>query len=169
MSRTLTRSLQVVVDLLVLSVALWLAFLFRFEFRIPREWAHVALTRWPFVIALTYAVLLAAGVHRYAWRYISLREILRIGPAVALAALVLAVVRLVSGDITPDRVLSLPLGVLAMYTVLAFLLLVGARATRRVQGEAQERRRRATDGTRHRVLLIEIGRASCRERVLRIV
>ncbi|MBP6631688.1 MAG: polysaccharide biosynthesis protein [Kofleriaceae bacterium] len=159
MSRTLTRSLQVVVDLLVLSVALWLAFLFRFEFRIPREWAHVALTRWPFVIALTYAVLLAAGVHRYAWRYISLREILRIGPAVALAALVLAVVRLVSGDITPDRVLSLPLGVLAMYTVLAFLLLVGARATRRVQGEAQERRRRATDGTRHRVLLIGAGQA----------
>jgi hypothetical protein len=38
MPRYLTRGLQVFGDLVTLSLAYWLAFLFRFEFRLPYDW-----------------------------------------------------------------------------------------------------------------------------------
>ena len=54
MSRYLTRGLQIAVDLGVLSVALWLAFLIRFEFAIPGVWFTVLLIAWPLVLAVPF-------------------------------------------------------------------------------------------------------------------
>ena len=53
----------------------------------------------------------------------------------------------------------IPLGVLATNFVLGFLGLTGVRATRRLQGEAQDRKKREVQGTRHRALLIGAGQA----------
>src|SRR5687767_12715077 len=83
MSRVLTRGLQIAVDLAVLSLAYWAAFLFRFEFAIPRLWLETALLNWGYVVAIGYLTLVVFGVPRYSWRYISMTEMLRIGVAVA--------------------------------------------------------------------------------------
>jgi FlaA1/EpsC-like NDP-sugar epimerase len=144
----------------MLSVAYWAAFSFRFEFAIPPSYLETALMNWPYVIVLQYAVLAALGVPTYSWRYVSMREMLRISIAVAGATLLLIGLRLGLHERTGRLDLfQLPLGVIAMNTVLGFVLLVGTRATRRLQGEARERRRRATKGDRDRVILIGAGQA----------
>ncbi len=157
--RYLTRSFQVGIDLVMLSVAYWLAFLFRFEFQIPREYAQIALLNWGYVVALLYVVLTVFGVPRYSWRYISLREMFRIAIAVATGTATLVALRLGLGSIPQWDLFVIPLGVIGSNAMLAFVALTGVRATRRLQGEATERKRREVRGTRHRALLIGAGKA----------
>jgi len=157
MPRFFRRSLQVVFDLAVLSSAYWLGFLFRFEFSIPSAWFATSLVGWPYVVLIEYAMISALGVPRYAWRYISMRETARIAVAIALATVILAGLRLALPVVL--EVAVLPYGVLCMNFFLAFVGLVGVRATRRMYGETQERKLRSAGRKRERVLLIGAGRA----------
>jgi len=160
MPRLLNRSLQVVLDLLVLAASFALAFLFRFEFAIPTAWLRTMLVAVPYVVALQYSVLAFCGVPRLAWRYINMRDTGRLGLSIALSSAVLVVMRLTLHNAGgPVGLVALPLGVLAMDFPLAFLGLVAMRALRRVHGEAQERRRQARGAQRNRVLLIGAGQA----------
>jgi FlaA1/EpsC-like NDP-sugar epimerase len=161
MPRFLNRGLTVVLDAIVLSLAYWLAWLFRTEFQLSKFWLDVLIVTWPYVVALQYAGLALAGVPRMSWRYINMRDTSRVLIAVAGVTAVLVTLRVVlklSG--WNVQLVVIPLGVLAMDFVLVFLGLVGMRAIRRLQGEAIERRRRETGGReRHRVLLIGAGEA----------
>ena len=160
MTRYLTRGLQVALDLLVLSAAYWLAFLLRFEFHLPSRWMTVALATWPYVVALQYGVLSLFGVPRFAWRYIGMRETMRMAQAMAASALVVLIFRLSLEDIGGlVSFVVVPLGVIATNLLLAFLGLVAVRALRRIYGEHRERRLRAEHGERNRVLLIGAGQA----------
>lgn len=149
---------RVLLDVLVMSVAFWLAYLFRFEFRIPRVVLGGSVLYWPAVVALQYVGLLAFGVTRLSWRYLNMRDTVQVLVAVAIPTAVVVTLRLTmlfpqaSGGV-------IPLGVLAMNFPLAFLGLVGVRASRRLWAERQDRRKRVTDGDRHRVLLIGAGEA----------
>ncbi len=158
--RLLNRSLQIAIDIGVLSLAYWLAFLFRFEFAIPSTWLRVLLTTWPYVVALQYVGLTMFGVPRMSWRYISMGDVARIFVAVVSSTAVLAVVRLVGPFFDAGAsILVIPLGVIATNFVVAFLALVGSRALRRLQGEASDLRRQSAGDHRDRVLLIGAGQA----------
>jgi FlaA1/EpsC-like NDP-sugar epimerase len=161
MPRLINRGLQVVLDVAVLSLAYWLAFLFRFEYAIPRAWMDVLLITWPYVVVLQYASLAFFGVPRMSWRYVSIRDAARVAYAVAAAAAIMVATRLGLPAVGATRleVVVVPLGVLAMDLVLSFVMLVGVRAMRRLQGEAQERRLRDAGMQRTRVLLIGAGQA----------
>lgn len=160
MSRYLTRSFQAAVDCLMLSVAFWLAFGLRFELSIPAVYQQVAISSWPYVIAIEYLVMVVVGVTRHSWRYVSLRETSRIGLALALSTSVLLALRF-SVEHLPAalRFAGLPLGVIGSNLLLCFVGLVAARALRRVWGEARERKHRRTGIARTRVLLIGAGQA----------
>ena len=159
--RLLNRSLQTAVDVALLSLAYWLAFLFRFEFALPSMWLRVLLTTWPYVIGLTYLGLAVFGVPRMSWRYIGIADVGRIFVATTASTTLLVLVHALSRfiDIHAITIVVIPLGVLAMNFVLAFLALVGIRALRRVQGEASDRKRQVGGDERHRVLLIGAGEA----------
>jgi FlaA1/EpsC-like NDP-sugar epimerase len=160
MPRYLTRGLQFALDVVVLSVAYWLSFLFRFEFAIPSYWVKVALVNWASVIALEYFVAWAFGVPKLSWRYVSMRETLRMATALGVSTAVLVALRL--GLRTHDDSLQLaiiPLGVLGSNACLALLGIVALRVSRRVYAEEKERRLRDTRRTRARVLLIGAGQA----------
>jgi FlaA1/EpsC-like NDP-sugar epimerase len=159
MSRIITRSLQVTLDFVVLSVSFWLAFLFRFEFNIPLLWLKVAFAAWPFAIMVQYGVLSALGVPRFSWRYVSMRETFRISTAIAISTGLLVAVRLLAAGIEIFGFAVLPLGILATNFLLATLSLVAVRALRRVWGESQERKLRSGNGELARVLLIGAGQA----------
>jgi FlaA1/EpsC-like NDP-sugar epimerase len=161
MPRYLTRGLQVVLDFAALSIAFWLGFLFRFEFQIPGSWARIGFVSWPYVVVLHYAVLAAFGVPRFSWRYVSMRESLRIAVALATSTAILVAMRFGFGRLNGDvlQFAVLPLGMLGSQFFLAFVGLVGIRATRRVYGEAKERRLRDAGQERARVLLIGAGQA----------
>jgi FlaA1/EpsC-like NDP-sugar epimerase len=154
------RGLQVAIDITALSIAYWLAFLFRFEFTIPAQWLRVVLNTWPYIVALQFIALAAFRVPQMSWRYISIGDIGRVLIALTTATSLLVIARF-AGRFTYDGVgiVGIPLGVILMSFVLGFLGLVGARALRRLYGEALERKRQTTGEERHRVLLIGAGEA----------
>jgi FlaA1/EpsC-like NDP-sugar epimerase len=157
MPRFINRGLTIVLDAAVLTLAYWMAWLFRMELEIRGEYWDVILFTWPYVIALEYAGLAALGVPRMSWRYVSMRDAARVLYAGALSTAVLVALRLALPGL--GSTLVIPLGVLAMNFALAFLGLVGVRALRRLQGEAQQRRQRATGIDLVRVLLLGAGEA----------
>jgi len=158
--RLLNRGLQTALDIATLSVAYWLAYLFRFEFSIPANWLRVLFTTWPYVVAIHYVALALFGVPRMSWRYIAMGDVGRILSSVATATGVLVAVRLLGPSLGSGwLVVTIPLGVLATFFALGFLGLVGLRAMRRMQGEASDRRRQTAGDERHRVLLIGAGQA----------
>lgn len=157
MSR-LILALRVALDLLVMTGAFWLAYLFRFEFSIPRIVVAGAVLYWPIVLVAHYAGLLAFRVTRLSWRYLNMRDSVHVLAGVFAPTALLVLLRL-------TRVLPtfsgghIPLSVLAMNFVLLFLGLVGVRASRRLWAEGRDRRKLETQGVRHRVLLIGAGEA----------
>src|SRR5688572_12237610 len=158
MPRLLNRGLMVVLDVAILTLAYWMAWLFRLEFEVPLVYRDVILFSWPYVLLLQYVCLAAFGVPRMSWRYVSMRDAARVLYAGALSTAVLVALRL-GLPVLGIKLGVIPLGVLAMNFALAFLGLVGVRALRRLQGEAQQRRQREAGVERARVLLIGAGEA----------
>src|ERR1043165_5238841 len=130
MPRFLNRSMRVALDIAVLSLAYWVAWLFRFEFVIPYAVLDVAAETWPVVIGLQFVMILVFSVPRMAWRYISIRDAQRVLVATSSAGAILVTLRLLR--LLPQADSFIPLGVLAMDFVLGFLGLVGVRAAWRV-------------------------------------
>jgi len=159
MPRFLQRSLITILDVIGLSIAYWLAFLFRFEFEIPRASAQLILVNWPWVVGIHYAGLYLLGVPRMSWRYMTMRDTVRIAAAVALSSSILLTVRIALPLFSEHQVVFLPFGVLAMDVVLAFVGLVSARAIVRLRGEVLDRNKRAAGGEMDPVLLIGAGEA----------
>src|SRR5262245_7046708 len=106
MARLINRGLQVVLDFAVLSIAYWVAFLLRAEFRLSQNLTNLLLFTWPYVLVLQYVVMATLGVPRFSWRYISMRESGRIVLAMGVSAAVLAAARI--GFATLDKVYDLP-------------------------------------------------------------
>jgi FlaA1/EpsC-like NDP-sugar epimerase len=158
MPRLLNRGLQIVLDIAVLSIAYWLAFLFRFELSLPGVWLDVLLVSWPYVVAIHYGGLAVFGVPRMSWRYTSLHDTRRVLFALGASTALLVALRLLL-PLAGVSIVVIPLGIIAMGFVLSFVGLVGLRVLRRLQGEAQDRRAREAGMERHRVLLIGAGEA----------
>jgi len=162
MIRYVNRGLQIVVDLSMLSLAYWLAFFFRFEFHPEFEFIKLLFFTWPYVILFEYLTLALFGVPRFAWRYVGIKEMKVILIAMAASSAVLVGLRLgmvhVGGY---AKFVTIPLGVLAMNFIMAFLGIAGARVIRRILAERDERllasRRSMTAYAK--TLLIGAGRA----------
>ncbi len=159
MPRFLQRSLISILDITGLSIAYWLAFLFRFELSIPPGTIDIVLANWPYVVLVHFLGLHALGVPRMSWRYMRMRDAIRVGVAVGLGTSVLVAVRVLAPIATDHRLVFLPLGVIAMDGVLAFCGLVAARTVVRLRGEEADRRKREVMGSRNRVILIGAGQA----------
>ena len=160
MARFFKRGLQSVLDVTVISIAFWLAFLFRFEFRIPPADVRVLLFNWPIVVLVQYASLIVFGVPRVSWRYLTLQDMLRVLLSVIASSVILLAYRLTVPQLTGSSVVVIPLGVLAMGAVLSFVGLVGERAAWRIRGEVVDRKKRVSEGgDRDPVLLIGAGEA----------
>jgi FlaA1/EpsC-like NDP-sugar epimerase len=157
--RLLNRSVQTALDVAVVSLAYWLAFLFRFEFTLPSPWLGTLITTWPYVVVLYYVGLFVFGVPKLSWRYVSIGDVGRVLLAVTASTALLAAQRFVWPMLRERDVVVVPYGVIAMTFVLVFLGLVGVRALRRVHGETLDRRRKSAGNERHRVLLIGAGEA----------
>lgn len=139
------RSTQVAVDLIALSFALWLAFFFRFEGRIPESMVRRLFVQWPYVVGLQYALLVGIGIWRFSWRYIGLREAVRIFLGMALGSAILVGFRLILADLFQvdgfAQYSYLPLGVIGIDFALAFLFIGSVRVFRRITSERAELRR----------------------------
>lgn len=152
MSRTIIlRSTQVIVDLLILSAALWLAVRLRFDGPIPLQIIKRAMFLWPYIVGLQYALLVAFGIPRFSWRHIGLREAVRILAALGTSSVILALARIVSVQFFAldgyAQYVFLPLGIVLIDLVLSFLGISGVRVARRLTTERAELQRVRTGPT----------------------
>lgn len=138
------RALHDLVDLSLLFAALTVAYLLRFDARVPSEHLQYAVHAAPYVILLQYLSLMAMGVPRFAWRFVGFREVFRILIALSLSTSILLFVRFVVPAVATSIPVYpvLPLGVIVVNGVLAFLFITGVRAAGRGAVETQARRRR---------------------------
>ncbi len=160
----LSRTTQVVIDFGVLTVALWVAFVLRFELDIPSHILKRLVIAMPYVILFQYGIMTAFNVPNFSWRYVGLREISRIFLALLTAASVFLVVRLFAGMVYKEipifNYVILPAGVVLIDLMLAFMAISGVRVLRRLQAESSEQRHRPTAaGGNKRTLLVGAGEA----------
>ena len=164
MTRFALRTCQHGLDLLVLSLAFALAFGVRFDFDLPYAMFKRFLFLWPYVVALEIAILHVAGVPRYAWRYVGVREATRIALAIGASSSVLLVARVGAGLYEATWSAAtwavVPYGVIIVNFALAFLGVAGSRFAWRALVEGRSRRRhRGGLGAGAATLLVGAGRA----------
>lgn len=139
MQRFALRSLQIVIDVAILSIAFALAFLVRFDGDLPLQMTKRLFFTLPYVVLFQYVVLALFGVHRFVWRYVSLREVIRIGAAIGTGSAILLFVRIVAGQLQSSQPYAqyvlVPIGVILVDFALAALGIAGVRALRRVVAE----------------------------------
>lgn len=158
--RILTRSLQVLIDLAVLTTAYALAFLFRFELTLSGLNLKLFFFTLPYVVLLQYVVLALFGVPAITWRHVGLRDIYRIGAGVTTAVGVLLAIRLGLAGLDGHAVfVRIPIGVLAIDFTLSFLGISGARVLRRIIAEHRERKAIVQVTKPKRTLLVGAGSA----------
>ena len=163
MVRHLARSSQRAIDVLVLAGAFGLAFLLRFDWVVPRPMLVRLFVTLPIAVALQYLLLLAFGVPRFSWRYVGLREAVRVLQAIGIGAVALLGVRAIAGHLQGDFPAAghalVPVGVTLIDVVLAFLGVTGVRGVRRVLGERAEASRRLAQGESVATLIVGAGQA----------
>ena len=135
----LLRPFQLLSDVAVLCAAFFLAYLFRFDFRIPEPYLDNALNQIPFVVLVQFASLFLVGTYSIIWRYVSLEDIKAFLKAAVLSGIILLLFRLV---LSPERFLrwQVPLSIILMDTFFAFAGLLGLRVVRRFFYEFSEKR-----------------------------
>jgi FlaA1/EpsC-like NDP-sugar epimerase len=139
MSRFKTRTSQFLIDISVLMLAFFLAMLVRFDWEVPSVMFRQLVIVLPYVVVLQYAFLSGFGITRFSWRYISLRDAVRIFGAIASVTALLVALRFLSPLFVDRFPLArygiVPLGVLLGDFVLSFIGIAGVRALRRILGE----------------------------------
>jgi FlaA1/EpsC-like NDP-sugar epimerase len=163
MSRRLARFSRIAIDLVALTIAFAAAFFFRFDGLPPPEHLVRFFFTAPYVVGLELLVLRWVGVHRFVWRYVGLREVVRILLACAASALILAVWRylIAALDVDSLRRALIPYGIVVINFSLQFLAIAGVRILRRLQGERSEtvQRRNADADQPTRTMLVGAGQA----------
>jgi len=158
--RQFVRAVQFGLDLTALLAAFWLAYLLRFDFRLPEGTLPDAQRQLPLVVGLQLAALALFGVYRFIWRYVGMAEIRSFVGAAAASAVPLLVLRIaLPGSLQSWRV---PLSVIVIDTVLAFGAILAMRVCRRALFEYREKRERSENvgsPDRKPALLVGAGRA----------
>ena len=151
---------QTILDLAVLSSAIPLSYLLRFDFDIPRSAMHDVLVQIPLVTMLQFAALTISGARNSIWRYTGMGHVKSFMYAALGSTAVIMLMRLVlPGTHQSWRV---PLSVIVFDAALAFGGTFGLRVLRRAVYESQKRRGQLKDYgdvRKQSVLLIGAGQA----------
>jgi FlaA1/EpsC-like NDP-sugar epimerase len=166
MSQLIHRFRKHLVDGLVLSLAFIAAFLVRFDGVLPEQMLKRMVFLLPYVVLVRYLTLMAAGVPRFAWSFVGLRESGQILQGVLLSSTFFVFLRVVSAQALEftghAQYLLIPYGVIVIDTLLAFLGIAGVRVLARLRNERRSRLRHgalAVGDAPIRVLLVGAGAA----------
>lgn len=151
MRRQITRASQVAIDITALTISLSAAFFIRFDWNVPTDYLGRLFLVGPYIIVFQYLVLRIFGIHRFSWRYVGLREVLRIGVAAGFAALALLAARVIIGVLASEHIFLrhglVPVGVIAANALLVFVTITGTRVARRLVGERADAKHQLSEVT----------------------
>lgn len=157
----LSQGLRTSIDLSTIVVSYFAAFFLRFDGRPPWPMLKMALLTAPYVVLVKYAWLSIFGVPQFAWRYVGLREALRILQACLLGSATIVAIRLLAPGLLAlhplFRFAIIPLGVIAIDGLLGLIFLTGVRTFRRWMVEQRERSGRPADVEGVRTLIVGAG------------
>lgn len=150
-SKLRLRSLVFGHDLAMVALA-WLgAFGLRFNLSIPPpQYLDAALAALPWVLTIQALVFLRLGLYRGVWRFASVPDLLRIGKAVLVGAVLIAVVLYLH-----TRLMNVPRSVLPLYMMSLGFMLAGPRLIYRVWKDQG-----LSLATGQRTLVVGAGRAA---------
>ncbi|MCA1602328.1 MAG: polysaccharide biosynthesis protein, partial [Acidobacteria bacterium] len=154
------KQIQFGLDLIILASAFTLAYLVRFEFEIPREYARQMLNQLPYVVLVQLVMLILVGVYTFVWRYTGFAEVKSFVKAAMWSVILLVFLRLW----LPERLhgWKVPFSVILMDTALAFggiLLLRLSRRSLYEHFEKREKLKQSFNRPLRPVLLIGAGHA----------
>ena len=153
----LRRPMHLVLDALLLTFAFAAAYTLRFELDVPMAWQKRAVAQAPFVVGVELVSLWACGVYTFIWRYVGMREVSAFVRAGAFWTIPIVVIRFL--PFNHVEFLRLPVSIIAMDAVFAFVGVLGLRVLRRSLHERFERTSSSRDGRKKPVLLIGAGKA----------
>ena len=173
MTRLATRTWQLLLDVAALSIAYVMAYYIRFGFTpnttasgwfIPPLYRDRLLDTLPYAVFIQYGAMALFGTHRFAWRYVGLREATRIAGALAAGAASVALIRAISGELTQSAPEAergaVPYGIIGAYFLIGTFAVVGLRMLRRLLAErAGKRVRQVAEATSERTVLVGAGQA----------
>src|SRR6266481_5148206 len=127
--RILYKLLQLLLDLSVLIIAFYLAYLLRFDFKIPEKDLVSLSIQLPLVVLLQLGILFLCGVYKFIWRYIGLAEIKRFVLVAVWSIFPLLALRI----FLPDSLLQfrIPISIIFTNALLSFTGVLSIRVLRR--------------------------------------
>ena len=156
--RSWDRQTQMMIDLVVLVLAFWLAYLLRFDFLLERTYFVSFLTQLPLVVLVQVVAAYAMGIYSFIWRFVGLTELKAFAKAMVIAPVPLLALRF--GLSAEQAVWKTPLSIILIDTLLAFGGMLAIRVLRRV---LHERRNAKLQGSGRspdqRVLILGAGHA----------
>jgi FlaA1/EpsC-like NDP-sugar epimerase len=123
------RWVQLLLDVILVALAWWLAFWLRFNFALPGEHETMMLQAMPLPLMAFACSLGVWGVYRHIWRYTGVAELLRLVYGVVLAGLT------VTATLQLLRVPNFPRTVMLLHPLLCLVMLGGVRIGRRIINE----------------------------------
>ena len=90
----MSRTVPVIVDLVIMALAYAAAYVLRFNFDVPAVYVREGVCAFVVVVALQFGALLAFGCYRLLWRFIGVCDVPRFLYAIASSAAVLVLLRL---------------------------------------------------------------------------
>ena len=156
----LRRPTQFLLDIAVLSVAFFIAYLPAINVQLAEFYLEIALRQLPFVILIQFLALLLVGAYSILWRYVSIEDLKVFLTAALLSGAVLIALRFLL-IFTDFNLWQVPISVILIDTVLGFGALLALRVLRRFFYEIGDKNR--TFGTKRRIkrkaaLLVGAGR-----------
>ncbi|MFA5624778.1 MAG: nucleoside-diphosphate sugar epimerase/dehydratase [Bradymonadales bacterium] len=135
--------LRILTDLLVLCLAFFLAYAARLEFALDYEWLKRIMFAAPYVLGFEYFLMFASGATRGAWRYIGMRDALKLTLSLGIASIALIAVRIFAGlyivELPVLRYVLIPYSVILMNFGFAVLGTISLRSLRRLLREHKKR------------------------------
>jgi FlaA1/EpsC-like NDP-sugar epimerase len=156
----LSKGLQFIVDISLLTEAFFLAYLLRFDFLLSEKEFISCAIQLPIILLLQLLALRLTGIYKFIWRYVGMAELTAFFKAALYSSLPILVTRLVLPDSFAR--LRVPISIILIDTILGIGLILGVRVLRRALFERFERRQttaRASEKAKMSVLLIGAGRA----------
>lgn len=146
---------RLVVDGLIAGTAFYLAFLARYDGRIP-PFEHGQCLVWlaPIIVG-TLAIQTVFGLHKHKWRYVGIYDLFQVLESYAAFSFVLLCLRLLLPLTKPYDFYRLPISVIAIQFMIALLGAVGVRYLRRLIHERSAGKEE--EDSLRRILLVGAG------------
>jgi len=150
----------VIADVLIVSLALYLAYFLRFDGLIPEAYLRLALFSIPLSVGVKIPILIAFRLYRFSWRYVGVQEMVRVFFACTIGSTLLAAALYALRDLAAFG--PAPRSIFAIDLTLCILGIGGMHVSRGFVKAALRRPRRETGFGKKRALIVGAGDAGTR-------